>query len=231
MKGFGKVEAKVFRFVAAAPVRGDRGLAHCGVTGRRARAAGFTYIGVLVLVAMMGMALALASELWHTAQKREKEQELLFIGNQFRRAIAMYSANGGGNLQRLEDLLKDPRIPGVRRYLRKIYRDPMTGSTEWGLVKSGGDVITGVYSLSGDEPLKQAGFNATDSEFEGKKKYSDWVFVPKPAPGRPGATAPAPGIAGAIPPAQGTASAPATAQSGAAQNDTTVNRSQVRVRR
>jgi len=106
MKGFGKVEAKVFR--SAAPVRGDRGLGHCGVTGRRARAAGFTYIGVLVLVAMMGMALALASELWHTAQKREKEQELLFIGNQFRRAIAMYSANGGGNLQRLEDLLKDP---------------------------------------------------------------------------------------------------------------------------
>jgi len=206
-----------------------------------AAAAGFTYVGVLVLVAMVGMALALASELWHTVQKREKEQELLFIGNQFRRAIAMYSAGGSGNLQRLEDLLQDPRTPGVRRYLRKIYRDPMTGGTEWGLVKSGGNAITGVYSLSDEEPLKRAGFSSADRDFEDKKKYSEWVFAPKPTQGASGATAPAPAVpgaaspgqktAGAQAPAQGTASAPATAQSGAAQNDTTVNRSQVRVRR
>lgn len=219
MKGYGGVEAKAWRSMAAA--------------GGRARAAGFTYIGVLVLVAMMGMALALAGELWHSAQKREKEQELLFIGNQFRRAIAMYGANGGGNLQQLEDLLRDPRIPGVRRYLRRIYRDPMTGSAEWGLVRSGGNAITGVYSLSGDEPLKQAGFSAADRDFEGKKKYSEWVFAPQTAPGTPGATAPAQGSSGATPPAQGIPGATVTAQgtAGTAQNDTSVNRPQARVRR
>ena len=221
MKGLGIGDTKVCRSAVAA--------------------GGFTYIGVLVLVAMMGMALALAGELWHTAQKREKEQELLFIGDQFRRAIAMHSANGGGNLQRLEDLLKDPRIPGVRRHLRRIYRDPMTGNTEWGLLKSGGDVITGVYSLSGDEPLKQTGFSSADRDFEGKKKYSEWVFAPKPAPGTPGAVAPAQGIAGATAPAQGAPGAASTAQgaagaaapvqSGAAPSDTTVGRTQARVRR
>lgn len=210
--------------------------------GRNAGAAGFTYIGVLVLVAMMGMGLALTGELWHTAQKREKEQELLFIGNQFRRAIAMYSANGGGNLQRLEDLLRDPRVPGMRRYLRRIYHDPMTGGSEWGLIKSGGNVITGVYSLSDDEPLKQAGFGPGESDFAGKKKYSEWVFAPKPAPvtpgpaapaqGIPGTTPPALGISGAnAPPAQGGAATAAPAQLGAAPGNTTLNRTQPRVRR
>ena len=212
-----------------------------GGGGGGARAAGFTYIGVLVLVAMMGVALALASELWHTAQKREKEQELLFIGNQFRRAIAMYNANGGGSLQQLEDLLRDPRVPGVRRYLRRIYRDPMTGGSEWGLLKSGGNVITGVYSLSDEAPLKQTGFSAADRDFEGKAKYSEWVFAPRPAPGTPGTPPAAQATPGATSSAQGTATAPVRAIPGAAapaqgtagtpQTGTTTNRPQARVRR
>ena len=172
----------------AAAVRRYRGVAHGGPRGKRALAAGFTYIGLLILVAMMGIALTLASELWQTAQKREKEQELLFIGNQFRRALAMYSANGGGSPQKLEDLLKDPRIPGVRRFLRKIYRDPITGGTEWGLVRAPGDIITGVYSLSGEEPLKQTEFSLADQAFKAKKKYSEWVFFPQAGQGSPGAS-------------------------------------------
>jgi type II secretory pathway pseudopilin PulG len=149
---------------------------------RRAGCGGFTYVGVLFLIVIMGIALAVAGEVWQNAQRREKEQELLFVGDQFRRALALYQANGGGYPARLEDLLKDPRIPGVRRYLRRIYRDPITGRTEWGLVKSG-EAITGVYSLSGQEPLKKAQFSLVDQDFEGKQKYSEWVFSPKPAQG------------------------------------------------
>jgi type II secretory pathway pseudopilin PulG len=161
----------------------------------RAASAGYTYVGLLFLVALMGMALTLVSELWRTAQKREKEQELLFVGNQFRQALAMYSANGGGFPRKLEDLLKDPRVPGTRRYLRTIYRDPMTGRAEWGLVKFG-DFITGVHSLSQEEPVKKAQFSLADQAFEGKSRYSDWVFSGAPANqpvNRPGLPAPQPG--------------------------------------
>jgi len=167
----------------AADRRQHRGVAHGGAGGKRASVAGFTYIGLLILVAMMGIGLTLASELWQTAQKREKEQELLFVGNQFRRALAMYSAVGTGSPRKLEELLKDPRIPGVRRYLRKIYRDPITGGTEWGLVKGPGDIITGVYSLSNEEPIKQSEFSPVDQAFKGKKKYSEWVFFPQASAG------------------------------------------------
>lgn len=147
-----------------------------------ARMRGFGYIGLLILVAMMSAALAGAGEVWHTAQQREKEQELLFAGGQFRRAIAQYYANTPGKARRyplhLEELLKDPRHPGVRRYLRKIYLDPMTGKAEWGLVTGPGGEIYGVYSRSQDAPLKRAGFRIAEKDFEGRTKYSEWVFMP-----------------------------------------------------
>jgi len=55
--------------------------------------AGFTYIGLLIVVAIMGVTLAAIGTFWHIAQQRAKEQQLLFIGNQFSRAISFYYQN------------------------------------------------------------------------------------------------------------------------------------------
>lgn len=145
---------------------------------------GFTYLLLLALVAVMGIVLAAAGEVWHMKLKREKEQELLFVGDQFRRALNLYNQHTPGNALRypksLEELLKDPRYPGVVRYLRKIYPDPITGSTQWGLLKGPNGEIFGVYSLSEEEPVKKSGFSMADQKFEGCKKYSDWVFMYSP---------------------------------------------------
>lgn len=142
---------------------------------------GFTYIGVLAFVAIMGTALAGTAQLWHTMQQREKERELLFIGHQFRLALDRYARlaprNASRAPRRLEDLLQDPRTPSVQRYLRKIYVDPMTGSAEWGLVTGANGEIHGVHSLSKAEPLKKANFAFPDRQFEGANRYSDWVFM------------------------------------------------------
>jgi type II secretory pathway pseudopilin PulG len=147
---------------------------------------GFTYLVLLAVVAAMGIVLATAGEVWHTTLKREKEQELLFVGNQFRRAFNLYSQHTPGNARRyplsLEELLKDSRYPGVARYLRKIYADPITGSTQWGLIKGPNGEIFGVHSLSEDEPLKKSGFRLADLKFEGRTKYSDWVFMDNQGP-------------------------------------------------
>jgi type II secretory pathway pseudopilin PulG len=159
-------------------------------SGTKGRQGGFTYLGLLALVAAMGAALATAGEVWHLAQQREKEQELLFAGNQFRRAIAQYYAHAPDPARRypvtLEALLKDPRYPATQRYLRRIYADPVGGGTEWGLVRGPGGEIYGVHSLSEDEPVKKGNFSLVDKEFEGKTKYSEWVFVhiPKQSPAR-----------------------------------------------
>jgi type II secretory pathway pseudopilin PulG len=148
-------------------------------------ARGFTYIGVLVLVAMMGIALAATGQVWYTMQQREKEAELLFIGHQFQLALNQYAKHASGQLRRypldLEDLLKDPRQPGVQRYLRQVYVDPMTGSAEWGLITEPDGQIIGVHSLSNGEPLKKSNFARADRLFEGKVRYSDWVFMRTPS--------------------------------------------------
>jgi type II secretory pathway pseudopilin PulG len=146
---------------------------------------GFTYIGVLVLVVVMGLTLAAAGQIWQTLQRREKEQELLFIGHQFRLALSRYvSHTPPGQARRypmdMESLLQDPRYPGTQRYLRKIYSDPMTGKAEWGLITGPAGEIVGVHSLSDAEPLKKRNFERADKDFEGRTKYSDWVFMQAP---------------------------------------------------
>jgi type II secretory pathway pseudopilin PulG len=140
---------------------------------------GFTYIGLLLAIAIVGFFIAAVSEVWHMGLKREREAELLFAGDQIRRALTRYatSAPGGERYpRRLEDLLRDPRYPLPRRYLRQVYRDPMSADGTWGLVKSG-DFIIGVNSSSEEEPLKTGAFAFADRAFEEKKKYSEWIFM------------------------------------------------------
>ncbi len=148
---------------------------------RRVSQTGFTYIGALILVAAMGLALTLAAQVWRTGLQRDKEAQLLFVGNQFREAISRYYARSPGAARqfpsRLEDLLKDNRFPQTVRHLRRIYVDPVTGKPDWALVMAPGGGIRGVRSLSNAEPVKVAGFAERDAAFSGAKRYSDWVFA------------------------------------------------------
>jgi len=145
---------------------------------------GFTYIGVLVLLAIMGITAAATADVWHTARKRETEKELLFIGNQYRQAIGRYYEQSPGSAKTyptsLKDLLRDPRTPGMKRYLRKPFPDPVTGREEWGLVKGPAGEIMGVFSRSEETPLKKTNFRRVDAGLENKQKYSEWWFVYTP---------------------------------------------------
>ena len=151
------------------------------MTGRARAQGGLSYIAVLLLVAIMGVWLAATANVWHLRQQRDREQELLFIGHQFRSAIEHYAAASAGGARRLplrlEDLLLDERTLERRRHLRRIYVDPMTGDSAWGLVRQGDGQIIGVHSLSTVGPLKTAGFDAKDSGFSDKASYADWVFM------------------------------------------------------
>jgi len=150
-------------------------------TPSAARSGGFTYVWLLVVVAVMAAGLAAIGEVAATAAKREREAELLFIGDEFARAIAEYSASSPGAPQypqKLEQLLADNRYPNARRYLRRIYPDPMTGRADWGLVRGPGGGIVGVHSQSMERPLKTANFPQGYESFAGATVYSAWRFGP-----------------------------------------------------
>jgi type II secretory pathway pseudopilin PulG len=169
----------------------------------RSCACGFTYIGLLIVVALAGIALAGAGTLWTTSTKRDREAELLFVGEQFQRAISAYYDLGPGGVRqfpaKLEDLLQDRRFPTNRRHLRKVFVDPITGTRDWGLVRGPGGGITGVFSNSEAVPLKRAEFAPAFAQFAAAKTYRDWKFVHRQNEASPGgATKPtAPGAAGA----------------------------------
>lgn len=166
---------------------------------RSARAQdGFTYVVVLVLLAVVALASALTFEVAHTSARRAAEAELLAIGKEFERAFASYyqqGAAGGGPRfpSSLDELTRDPRVPGIRRHLRRVYVDPLTGGA-WGTVPAPGGGIMAVYSTSEDQPFREdigpllALPLASIASDAGKtNRYADWRFGydPMAAVGRP----------------------------------------------
>lgn len=153
-------------------------------TGSRRRFGGFTYLGLLFAVAVAGILLAATGMLWSTERQREKERELLAVGDEFRRAIGSYYERSSGTVRRypanLDDLTKDNRFITTRRHLRQVYRDPVTGNVDWSLIAAPEGGIMGVHSISTAEPIKQGGFPVRFAEFEGKRSYAEWRFVYRP---------------------------------------------------
>lgn len=145
---------------------------------------GFTYLGMMIALIIMGLVQAALAEAWQAGAQREKEKELLFAGNQMRAALNLYYAHSPAKSLRhplrLEDLLQDSRTPSHQRYLRKIYPDPITGKPEWGIIRGVGGEIYGVHSLSALRPLKQGDFARANKNFAGAQKYSEWVFMLAP---------------------------------------------------
>ncbi len=156
-------------------------------------------LGVVLLTLMIALTLGAwatlgAAQMWELERRRDQEQELLYDGEQFIKAIQrFYYAAPPGQLRRLplslEELLEDNRYPVPVRHLRRIYVDPITGRPDWVLERTGRAI--GVHSASDAKPLKRANFPLALSGFEGKLSYGEWVFTFVP-PLRADAGLPAP---------------------------------------
>lgn len=142
--------------------------------------AGFTYLGLMFALLLLGLALATAGTVWSLAAQRERERQLLWVGAQYRNAIASYYLRGASGVRmfplRLEDLLEDRRGPALQRHLRRLYADPVDGSPEWELLRTPLGGITGVRSRSQAQPLKRRNFPAGEEGFEDASCYCEWVF-------------------------------------------------------
>jgi type II secretory pathway pseudopilin PulG len=143
-----------------------------------ATSAGFTYIGLLIAVVILGIGLSAVGTVWRTQAQREREQELLFIGREFRAAIAAYYAAGMHQYpQDISDLLEDKRWPEPRHFLRKLYVDPMTGAQDWTILHTDMLGIVGIASSSIAEPIKKKEFGKDEDGFADATCYCDWKFT------------------------------------------------------
>ncbi|TFW22919.1 type II secretion system protein [Duganella callida] len=169
---------------------------------RLRRAGGFTYLSLIILVAILALTAAATLKMGSLLQRSKAEEELLDIGAAFSDALKSYAdATPAGMPPQppsLKELLRDPRFPGTRRHLRKIFVDPMTGKAEWGITWLGDKVgVLAVYSLSDAKPVKIGNFPTRFAGFEGKNRLSEWKFVmategahSAAAPEKPGSASP-----------------------------------------
>jgi type II secretory pathway pseudopilin PulG len=162
---------------------------------------GFTYLGLLFAVVIMGLMLTVVARVWRTTVQREREAQLLWVGHAYRMAISSYFALGHKYPATLQDLLTDERFPVPKHHLRRLYPDPLTGRADWTLVltpsQSG---IQGVASSSQEAPIKRDGFEFIDAAFKDSECYCLWKFVYVPYRWASGATVPGTAPPGAPPP-------------------------------
>lgn len=152
--------------------------------GRPGKQSGLAYVLLLITVAVLGIVSASSLSIGSKIGKRDAERELLAIGAEFEQALRSYagfSGNvaatpGGSGPRTLQELLRDPRFPALKRHLRQVYFDPLTGSNEWGIVKNTAGFIVGIYSTAGGTPIQRTGFEAGKPHFENAESYSSWVF-------------------------------------------------------
>jgi type II secretory pathway pseudopilin PulG len=157
------------------------GMSYRSSFSARTRQDGFSYVGVMFVAAAIAIAAAASVQVGAAMHRINTESELLKVGSEYRNALLSYAiASPSGQSKRpksLNDLLKDPRFPYLKRHLREIYPDPISGSKEWGIVMSAdGSGIIGVHSLLNQTPIKTGNFAAEFESFTGKNSYQAWVL-------------------------------------------------------
>ena len=101
------------------------------------RQSGFTLAALVVAMAVMAIFLTVAVETVSFQQKREKEDELIFRGNQMSEGIRLFKARFSRYPVKLDELATaKPRV------LRQKWADPMTGKADWVPVILGEDGTT-----------------------------------------------------------------------------------------
>jgi type II secretory pathway pseudopilin PulG len=94
------------------------------------------YVLLAVMLAVTLVLVALSIELPRIAQqiKREKEEELVHRGKDYATAVKRFVHKNGGRYPLSVEQLEDTNHI---RFLRKRYKDPMTGESDWKMVHAG----------------------------------------------------------------------------------------------
>ena len=143
---------------------------------RAARQRGLVLLALLIALMLMSIALAGALDVWSLQRRREEERQLLFAGDQYRKAIVRYYRLARAYPQTVDDLLDDKRFVKPMHHLRSAYRDPITGQNDWAFLWRD-DRFYGVYSDSDQATVKRAGFPLRYMDFEGAETYRKWKFL------------------------------------------------------
>jgi type II secretory pathway pseudopilin PulG len=99
--------------------------------GPRPSEAGFSLVALLVSITIMMILMTAAVPSWRYVMQNDREEELLYRGGEIADAIVRFQKkNGNAYPTSLDQLVKG-------KFLRKLYKDPMTKDGKWKLVHQG----------------------------------------------------------------------------------------------
>jgi type II secretory pathway pseudopilin PulG len=125
------------------------------------REAGYTLAVVMVFTSVVLVTLSGAVLNWQKAMQREREEELIYRGKQFMRAVELWQRKFPGTYPTTIDALLSTNNT---RFLRKKWKDPITNSDEWRLLKMNVDgSISGLTVLGGSSPLGPSSYGGSSS--------------------------------------------------------------------
>ncbi|RPH60484.1 MAG: type II secretion system protein [Acidobacteria bacterium] len=99
-------------------------LAGQGIAGNR----GYAMVMLLVAMGVMAVVWTTALPAWSQLAKREKEEELIFRGNQYARAIGLFQRKYANQSPPSLDVLLE------QKFLRRKYKDPMVADGQFQLL-------------------------------------------------------------------------------------------------
>ena len=120
----------------SSPANSDRRMTMPPASRRGER--GFALLVVMLMASAIAFSLYIQIPRFAFETMREREQLLQDRGNQYKRAIQVYYGVNKRYPARLEDLEKS----NDKRFLRRRYKDPMTGKDEWRLIHTNGSALT-----------------------------------------------------------------------------------------
>jgi type II secretory pathway pseudopilin PulG len=91
----------------------------------QSRADGYAMAALLVMLGVMAILMTVAMPAWRQMVQREKEEELIFRGQQYVRAIGLFQRKYAASFPPNVDTLLN------QHFLRKKYKDPMTADGEF----------------------------------------------------------------------------------------------------
>jgi type II secretory pathway pseudopilin PulG len=86
---------------------------------------GYAMAALLVSLAVIGLIVGMAMPVWRTVVQREREEELIFRGRQYARAIQLFQRKYANAYPPNVDVLVE------QRFLRKKYKDPVSKDGEF----------------------------------------------------------------------------------------------------
>jgi type II secretory pathway pseudopilin PulG len=139
---------------------------------------GYAMAALLVGMSVMAVFMSAALPVWSTAAKRLKEDELVFRGEQYARAIALYQRKYANQLPPSIDVLLN------ERFLRRKYLDPITGEEFQALTGAVGQTAPGMGA--GGRGATAPGMGASGRGATGAGRQGGLGAQPGPGPGSSG---------------------------------------------